>query len=889
MDNRNHPDRDRSSRSSEDKQDPAGGFGELEHVNNSPSSPAGPEGPVIDPNEVPDLGPLVAAINEEHNTGNDEAPQGHQDPEGHQSSDGDKGEQQSSRDSPCSSTGCEANRKRLLFLMRRRIAEKDRTIEAKDNEIERLNEERGRKNTSRSIVPTWPSMLRQYLAGNNITYEKVWKQSQRELNMPINPHTIHPNIHFIARHVDESLEDDSRQSSPADPATPLPHARAQEPCFPISELPGEIFMQVLEKLLWFDNSLVHCFSRLDPYRAPSSFPSARELGGHQTGVPHRFFISAEKRAHLSLTYDTVDPNEVLRPLLVCRKWAWYGMHIFYGRNTFAFSSLGEMERFCNGIKAARVQRVQNVELMWVGGKCLAFNNGRSKKRLNMRTVPLTWFCETSSLKTLVVHISEISKGYIRRPYEPDSIKNYMKGKTAGQPNARITRALRCCHGMDYIYQLRGLQWFRAYDVDKERASMERHPIRDISFVDDVERVVTMPKVPLRAAKSTLRRLERLLPAGGWEPSKLDFAVFKEAFGEGPDDETTTWNDLDRDTTSSRGTPSPDPSSEGSDDEDSDTGSDSSGPDSTGPGLPTPPASSSRRNHRGATPAPVRVEILDSDEGSEDENEDIENPHQEIEDKEDTEEQDSDQDIEDGQNPNEALSISTDVVDYRPRYHHPDTSNETAIVKWEPHTDGGIVKYNSDELRKQVISQATISDPITLDDDDDDVQEIPRPTYEFPRPAQRRSTTSGLFVTPHPSEMTPSSDRATVDLTGEPEMGPPLRHFSRGTTASSGLFVSQSRSETRETYTPTRHAQTSCIDLTHLPDDDEGNDSRNGPVRLKEEGVGDQRSVTTLSPTQQSYGSKRPRSSSMTAVTESSGSSYKRQRTDDRLVDGTQSC
>ncbi|KAK7738547.1 hypothetical protein SLS53_006067 [Cytospora paraplurivora] len=503
-------------------------------------------------------------------------------------------------------------------------------------------------------------------------------------------------------------------------------------------------------------------------------------------------------------------------------------------------SLGEMERFCNGSKAARVQRIQ------------------------------------------------ISKGYIRRPYEPDSVKAYMKGKTAGQPNARITRALRCCHGMDYIYQLRGLQWFRAYDVDKERASMKRHPIRDISFVNDVERVVTMPKLPLRAAKSTLRQLERLLPAGGWEPSKLDFEVFKKAFREGLDDETTTWNDLDHDTTSSRGTPSPDPSSEGPDDGDSDTGSESSGTDSTGPSLPTPPASSSRRNYRGATPAPARVEILDSDEGSEDENEDIEDKdieEKDIEDKEDTEEQDkdNDKDIEDGQDPDEALTISTDAVRYRPRYHHPDISDETATVKREPHTDGSIVKYNSDELRKQVLSQATISDLITLDDDDDEVQEIPRP-------AQRRSTTSGLFVTPNPSELSPFSDRAIVDLTGEPEMGPPRGQFSRGTTDSSGLFVRQSRSETPETYTPVRHAQTSCIDLTHLLDDDEGKASNNGPVRMKEEGVGDQRSVTTLSSTQQSYGSKRPRSSSMTtAFTESSGGSYKRQRTDDHLEDGTQSC
>lgn len=145
---------------------------------------------------------------------------------------------------------------------------------------------------------------------------------------------------------------------------------------------------------------------------------------------------------------------------------------------------------------------------------MAFDAEGSRKRLNMRTVPLAWFCETSNLKTLAIHISETSKDYIRRRYEPDNFKDYMKGKTAGQPNTRMTRSLRCCHGMDYIYQLRGLKWFRAYDVDKGRIPMERYPVRDISFIIDVEGVVTQTKVPSRAARSMLRRLTRLMPAGG---------------------------------------------------------------------------------------------------------------------------------------------------------------------------------------------------------------------------------------------------------------------------------------------------------------------------------------------------------------------------------------
>ncbi|KAI2771688.1 hypothetical protein F4815DRAFT_488792 [Daldinia loculata] len=52
---------------------------------------------------------------------------------------------------------------------------------------------------------------------------------------------------------------------------------------------------------------------------------------------------------------------MLKPLLVCKRWYFIGVHAFYGANTFAFSSLGEWHRFCNGIGTARVQRLVNVE------------------------------------------------------------------------------------------------------------------------------------------------------------------------------------------------------------------------------------------------------------------------------------------------------------------------------------------------------------------------------------------------------------------------------------------------------------------------------------------------------------------------------------------------
>lgn len=259
--------------------------------------------------------------------------------------------------------------------------------------------------------------------------------------------------------------------------------------------------------------------------------------------------------------------------------------------------------------------------------------------MNMRTMPLTWFCETSSLKTLVIHITETSKNYIRRPYEPQASKLYMKGKTAGQPNARMTRVLRCCHGMDYIYRLRGLHWLHVYDLDKTVMTMERHPVRDSSFVIDLERVVTQRKVTSRAPNSSKSKLKRLFPKGGWEPVVFDVKLMRQVFSEDTGYDFRK-NDLDNDATSSRGTLSPSPGPDGSDDGGSDGNSDDSGSDSPGPGLPTPPGSTGRHMRRSATPAPARVEISDSDE-------DADNPS-ESDDEEEEVEEESDQDIEDGQ-------------------------------------------------------------------------------------------------------------------------------------------------------------------------------------------------------------------------------------------------
>ena len=112
---------------------------------------------------------------------------------------------------------------------------------------------------------------------------------------------------------------------------------------------------------------------------------------------------------------------------------------------------------------------------------------------------------------MVVHIDETGKGYMRRGYEPRELVDYMQRKTAGQPNERKTRAMRCVQGMDHLYQLRGMTWIRFYDLHKaiQADSGERFDIKDWSFVDDISNTSTMRKVPSREESSRLENLEPL--------------------------------------------------------------------------------------------------------------------------------------------------------------------------------------------------------------------------------------------------------------------------------------------------------------------------------------------------------------------------------------------
>lgn len=141
-------------------------------------------------------------------------------------------------------------------------------------------------------------------------------------------------------------------------------------------------------------------------------------------------------------------------------------------------------------------------------------------------------------------------------------------------------------------------WFRAYDLDKENANIERSlaKIRDQSFVIDVERVTTQAKVPARFEKSKLENLDPLFPVGAsWRPSRQDFRRVWPLFTEDTGYDNRH-NDLDQDATSSQGTLESDSYSDDEDGSDDDEDGDSSGHSLHSPSGPS-------RRRRPFTPAP----------------------------------------------------------------------------------------------------------------------------------------------------------------------------------------------------------------------------------------------------------------------------------------------
>lgn len=248
----------------------------------------------------------------------------------------------------------DAENRRLRHILRRNF------IDPNDNS-DRLRSVPNPNAFTRAAPGAWKHNARNYYNSlsnsapgerNLGAWEEVWKAQYKQSNISVNLNLLHPDIRFKQPEDDdtsapENLGDTSGFRPPFDPA-PL---QADFKFF--DKLPTAILIKILNEILLFSGQVVHIFGRLDPYSRPADYQTARR-------VPGRIYVSDGKRTYISLTRDTLCPRNLLSPLCVNRKWYFFGAHIFYGTNTFGFSSFGEFGRFCKGIGPARLQRIANL-------------------------------------------------------------------------------------------------------------------------------------------------------------------------------------------------------------------------------------------------------------------------------------------------------------------------------------------------------------------------------------------------------------------------------------------------------------------------------------------------------------------------------------------------
>ncbi|CAF3462068.1 unnamed protein product [Fusarium graminearum] len=168
------------------------------------------------------------------------------------------------------------------------------------------------------------------------------------------------------------------------------------------------------------------------------------------------------REPVSLTFGGIHPQRLLAPLLVCKKWNTMGSHVFYGINTF----------------------------------------------------------------TIAVHIPESSKSYMRRKHEPPKIIEYLEEITRDQPNYRLFRELRSLQGLDYVCCLRGLREVTFWDYDRWLNEEAKMPVRDWTFVRDINDCVRREKSHNNEHFSQIRYLAPVMK--GCRPS-IALAARLEAF------------------------------------------------------------------------------------------------------------------------------------------------------------------------------------------------------------------------------------------------------------------------------------------------------------------------------------------------------------------------
>ncbi|KAK1713677.1 uncharacterized protein CLUP02_16569 [Colletotrichum lupini] len=420
-------------------------------------------------------------------------------------------------------------------------------------DIARLEKKRNSQNRHE---PTWHKKLDLYLTNPTrrkaLTYTDIYKLCCKEENMSTKTGNVHPNLrlrgptnnelqadalegldtHSVSqdgeseesRNGPEGLfvQDDEHPEDVQSSEGQQPRADPYLKGFPFHRLPAKVQANIIKFVFVEESKLIHCITRLDRFMPPEQ---PTQTNANRSGLPRRFHLSGTS---CNITYG-MKPSTRLALLTVCKRWYYFGIHAFYGLNTFAFSSLGEFGRFCTGIGEARRERIQHIELLWVGSQYLTHKpvkEGRkgALKYVSKRTWDVSWLCQLPRLRTLIIHIDESGPQYTRRRHEPKAYADWMASVTAGQPNFRMTRSLRNLQGLHFLHALRGMELIQFYDYNISRQEGGRHLIRDWSFFMDIENVTAMPKTDDKAEAAKLANLIPVLPR--YEASQEDVEAIK---------------------------------------------------------------------------------------------------------------------------------------------------------------------------------------------------------------------------------------------------------------------------------------------------------------------------------------------------------------------------
>lgn len=278
------------------------------------------------------------------------------------------------------------------------------------------------------------------------------------------------------------------------------------------ELPPTVHLGILRHLLTFEKP-IHALSRMDP-----DVPFQRGSQPHDYGevrLLHRFHIGSSS---VNLTYST-KPQHLLSPLLVSKYWHFLGSTLFYGCNTFIFSSLGEWSRFSKGI-GVKLQRLQHIEFVWKGAKLRA----QQTPRTPFETDPLMLLTEAIRLESVKIYIQEKARSLMRRPKEKSHLIRHMANKTVDQPNFRLNRCLRHLQGVEYLMSLRGIKSIEIYCLDQWLRERKIEEVRDWTFVLDVMNSVYRTKNENNEIRSRLQNLAPL--CAPYQPHRSDWLALE---------------------------------------------------------------------------------------------------------------------------------------------------------------------------------------------------------------------------------------------------------------------------------------------------------------------------------------------------------------------------